>query len=361
MDDDLKFGLQRKFGIFGLLLVMLLFVGLTFYVFTLFTPLVIVEESNDSVTNKSLNLTPSAPDIILNTDPEELLVVVSSLAKEVVFIDTSTDKIVERIALSYESDFAFFDKTQGRLYIAHSDEYVISVINVKNRLLIRNIELSEKPGDLVVADGLVYIVIPDKEKVFVVDPLTEVVDKEIPVGKEPQRIIASNDASQLFVSNFRSDTVGVINPNVQAVSSSIKINSRPFALGLSRTGRYLAVTNSVESKITIVPLKFPKRTRAVGVETAPSGVAFTPRDQLVLVANEGSNTVSFVSLNQDRVVDSVEVGIAPSNIVISSDGRKAYVANARDDYVSVLDVEGISVVKSILVGDGPIEVFLVNV
>ena len=326
MHDELKFGLQRKFGIFGLFVVILLFAGLTFYVVSLFNPPSPSEEEvNNSSTNTSKVLLPLAHDIIPDANPEEFLVVLSSLAKEVSLIDTATEKIVERITLAHEPDFGFFDKTQGRLYISHSDDYVISVVSIKNRILVRRIELTEKPGDLVVADGLIYVIIPEKNKVFIIDPLTEAVEKEIVVGKEPQRIAASNDASLLYVSNFRSDEVQIINPSVQAISNSIRINSRPLGLGLSHTERYLVVTNSVESKITIVPIKFPKRTRSVGVEATPSSVAFTPRDQLVLVTNEGSNVVSFVSLSQDKVVDRVEVGISPVDIVISRNGTPQHI------------------------------------
>jgi DNA-binding beta-propeller fold protein YncE len=219
MDPLLKQGLQRKFSIIGLIIILLLFAGLTYYIISLFlTPPTIEtppekesEEGSEPPEEVPLEETPVLP----VKQKDEFLYVISKAAKEVTVIDTLTDKKINRVSLTKEPDFAYYNKEDKRLYISHSGSYLITVININNPA-VRKIELNERPGDLVVVNGLIYVAMPEIDKIYLINPLTEVIEKKIETGKQPQRLALSKDKTRIYCTNKRSETVTVISTSVKA-------------------------------------------------------------------------------------------------------------------------------------------------
>ena len=364
MDPLLKDGLQRKFSIIGLILILLLFAGLTYYIISLFLvpPSVEVEEPLDTEeTTLPIRETGDEEPLqaILPSPKEELLYVISKTAKEVTVIDTVTDERISRVGLPEEADFAYYNKEDNRLYVSHSEDYLISVVNINNPT-VRKIELNEKPGDLVVANGLIYVVMPEIDEIYVIDPLTEIIEKEIESGKQPQRLTMSKDKSRIFVTNRRSETVDIISTSINAKVDFIKINTQIVGVALDPSERYIYVTNDFDSSITVVPLRVQKRLRTIGVGSNPSSVVFSPTNLVAIATNEGDNTVAIISVSQEQVIDYIEVGLSPADVIITSDGKKAYVANSHDGHISVIDVEQKIKLKDIAVGNAPVALLLVE-
>ncbi len=100
--------------------------------------------------------------------------------------------------------------------------------------------------------------------VFVLNPATGKVLKEIVVGLHPNDIIAGADGKTVFVSNANSDNVSVISTEKDEVAEtiSVRLNSEknefwgdsPNGLGLSKDRKTLYVANGMDNALAVVEL-----------------------------------------------------------------------------------------------------------
>ena len=210
------------------------------------------------------------------------------------------------------------------------------------------------------AKGLLYILLPDKHQVLVIDPATEGIEKEINVNKEPQQIFFAEKSNKIFVTSRRPESLTMINPDILAIVDVMNLDNPPFGININPTERYYYITDDVDNQLIIIPIKAVKQERMIPTEVKPHSIAFTPNDRIILVTNEGSNTISIISSLQEKVLKNIEVGIAPTDIVVTNDGKKVYVANHKDRTVSVIDIEKMKKIKDITVGENPVKLFIIS-
>ncbi len=141
--------------------------------------------------------------------------------------------------------------------------------------------------------------------VSVVDLKTWQVVAEISVGLHPNAIVASPDASRLFVANANDDNVSVIDPVTNRVVETIPIilegglpqGTSPDALALSPDGKTLYVAASAMNAVAVVKL---------GEKAAPASKSTEPRS---------------------RVTGFIPTGAFPGGLAVTPNGRTLFVAN----------------------------------
>ena len=355
MSSEVTYELQRKFSIIGLILVIFVIAGLTFFIFNQSNqeqqPEVQKEQDQPPV-NKEENQ--QEKPIV----PTETLFVLLREEAAIALIDPTTGKEKSRIDVREKPHFWFVDEVNMIAYVSQPIDYMITVVDLVKEQVIRKIEVNEEPGSVALAKEKLFVLMPGVDEVYIINPLTEVVERELGVGSEPERLLVTRSGSEVFVSESRDAKVSVINPSIEAVVRSYRVENGPFGLAIDRTGRYLYATNAQDNQLTIVPLRQPRNERTLGVGLKPTAVAFTDNSLFAVVANEGDNTISITSVSQEEILATIEVGISPTDIFIDNKGKRAFIANKNDHVVSVIDIEGKRLLQDIVVGKSPVGVFL---
>ncbi len=131
----------------------------------------------------------------------------------------------------------------------------------------------------------IWTVNPDNNSVSVIDPLTNKLIKEIPVGTNPRALARSADG-RIYVTNKDAATISVINPATLVVSSNLSL---PFA-------------------------------------SQPHGIVFSPDGSAFYVALEATGQVLKYNATSQAVAANQFIGNSPRHIAITGDSKQLLVS-----------------------------------
>jgi YVTN family beta-propeller protein len=223
----------------------------------------------------------------------------------------------------------------------------------------------------------------DANAVGAIDPATNRVRSQIPVGEAPGRLAVG--AGALWVANTDDDTVSRIEMGSRAVQS-VKVGHGPAGIAFGAGAVW--VTNGFGRTVSRIDPDLARVTATITVGNGPSDVLVTAGS--VWVANADDHTISRIDPDTDRVRAHLDVtasglaygegalwatdrfaerlrridpgtgrvtgeagvGNGPTAVVVA-DGA-VWVANTLDGTVSRIDPQAIKVTATTRVGDGPV-------
>ena len=165
----------------------------------------------------------------------------------------------------------------------------------------------------------------------------------IRVGNNPSAVAAS--ANLVFVANTGGRTVSVIDPNTNTVVGNIPVGLAlaDHPAGLAVNGKFLYValaeSNSVE-KIEVDHLNV--KDIHVKVEfidlgdQSPTGVGVTPDGQYLYVTSTGSNTVSVIQTATNAVTQTFSVAGSPFGVAVNPATGLGYITDLSGNTVTVI-------------------------
>ena len=145
------------------------------------------------------------------------------------------------------------------------------------------------------------------------------------------------------------------------MEKSIPVGKRPRRLVLTPDGRELWVSNELGSSVSIVSTKDLSVVQTIAFEIkgmrpddiTPVGMAVSPDGKTMYVCLGRANHVAWVDVASRKVTQTVLVGKRAWYVAVTRDGRRLFVANGLSDDVTVVDVAQAKALKSIPVGRVP--------
>src|SRR5579875_446748 len=268
----------------------------------------------------------------------------------VAVINVSQGKLVGLIRTGVEPSLALYDPFDGRIYVDNHYSSTLSVIDPTRNVVVATIPLSEGPTslaldpishDLYVGGGHIGMV-------QVVDPAQESVVASIPVGNTPYGLLyAPVNGGEIFVTNYRSNTLSVIDPATNQVTGTYSVGSGPTLMAYVPGGPlYIASFGSGR----LLPFNVTSDTvgPAIPVGSGPMGVLANGPGGLLYVVNYGSANLTAIDPVTERPVGSVPVGVQPIAAALLPSGA-TYVTDAGGSSISILSnasLQGLSVAPS---------------
>jgi len=169
------------------------------------------------------------------------------------------------------------------------------------------------------------------EKITIVDPTTQQVIGDVPLGGEPRPVSFTKD------------------------------NTRAYS---TITGLHGFVVADLKQRKVIERVELPKADLpeiSVAGYTDTHGIALSRDDTQFWVTNVFGNAVTAFSVPGHKVMTTVPVGLAPNWMTFSPDGERLYVSNSGSNDVSVIDIKLFREVVRIPVGMSPKRLLVVNV
>ncbi|RME38770.1 MAG: hypothetical protein D6788_06780 [Planctomycetota bacterium] len=259
-----------------------------------------------------------------------------------------------------------------RLYIALERADRVSVVDIPNGRVIREIPVGRRPHGITLdpAGRTVYVTCRLSDEVWAIDAETGDVRWRLPVGRDPHGVVVTRDGKRLFTANTGENTVSVVDVARRKVVKRLIAGQGPWDLALSDDGMRMLVTNirpnpgvfraPPVSEITEIDATTAVVARRFSVDGANmlQGVAFVPGTRTALfVLHRTKNLVPITRLQQGWVItnglgilhedgridqvlldEPVAAFADPTDIAISADGRKAFVSGGGVDEIAVVDV-----------------------
>jgi YVTN family beta-propeller protein len=222
-----------------------------------------------------------------------------------------------------------------------------------------DIEIGRKSAHVIIdpQGRLAYASNGEDNTLSVVDVAQRKVIREIKTGKSPHGLRMSPDGREIYVANTGDNSVSVIDVARAKEVARIPVGKAPAQVGFTPDGRRVYVSSTVENSVVVVDTKQRKRIATIPVGREPIQLFATPDGRYVYVGNEGTkenpdNRASVIDTRTNSVVATVVTGKGAHGVVVSDDGRRAFIANTVDSSVSVIDTATQQVTRSIKVGEG---------
>jgi YVTN family beta-propeller protein len=242
----------------------------------------------------------------------------------------------------------------GFLYVGNAKSNSVSVIDLATNVIVKNITVGKSPHDIKISDDqqTVYTTDIDSGIVSIINATSNTLIHQIETGanRAVHGIAIFNDT--LYVGDVYGGKVLVIKDDGQ-IENEIQVGSGPEYVEASPDGKFLYVAN-LWSPISVVDVAQNKVIKEIHSGETPHGLSFTDDGSRLFIVNMNSNTLSVIDATRHQVIKTIPVGDRPEYVALTPDERFALVTNLGSDTVSIVDAESLQVVKEIPVGgNGP--------
>ncbi len=365
--DNYKW-LNRNVGIAGLVIILLLLGANTYYLLPKekSTPLETAAQQ-DQADKQSLVFKQESAELTnqtietIQTTPKKYLYVINQKDNTVSVINLENKKIEKDILVGMTPTQGII--SDGKLYVSNKNEGTVSVIDLQKNEVNITIETTKKPEGIAIYSNTLFVTNEQDDSLTAID-LSTLKQTVIPVGKSPVYVIFDKKKNLLLTANMESNGITLVNPTIKKALDDIEISGfGPSAIAFSNISDYLYVANQFSNDISIIPYKLSKNIHRevtrLRVGARPVDIKITPDNRLAIVANFDDDSLTFISTALQQVTKTINVGASPSSITIEPEGKLAYVTNFNSDKVAVIDLRQKEVIGSIQAGKGPIASFFV--
>jgi YVTN family beta-propeller protein len=185
-----------------------------------------------------------------------------------------------------------------------------------------------------------YVTNGDSGTVSVFDVVNVRLDREIAVGQKPVAVAISPTRNEVYVVNSGAaegqGSVSVINAENNTVAATINVHRQPVSIEIDPKGDLAYVANSGSNTISVLDLKARREIAAIGAGEEPVAARLSPDGKTLVVANRKANSVSLIDLAAHRVRQAFEGCPGASDVVILPDSSKAFVACSAGHQIMVI-------------------------
>ncbi|MFC6568234.1 YncE family protein [Actinoplanes utahensis] len=159
-----------------------------------------------------------------------------------------------RISVPPNPHWIAFTPDGRTAFTANHESSQISVVNVADRLVLKNFRVGKSPHALAVTpDGEKLAVTNyDLDTVEIYDTGDQRLIHKVNVGREPQAVTISSDGRHAYVVNEGSDNLSVIDLNTGKVVSTVAVGDSPRVNAISPDGLRLYVTDGRGKTVTVL-------------------------------------------------------------------------------------------------------------
>ncbi len=175
-----------------------------------------------------------------------------------------------------------------------------------------------------------YVTNGDSGTVSVYDVVNMRLDRELPVGQHPVDVVASVQRNEVYVVNSGAPggqgSVSVINTENNSVVAAIPVRRQPVAMALAPEGDLAYVANAGANSISVLDLKARREIAVIGAGEDPVALRVAPNGKTLVVANQKGNSVSLIDPVTRQVTNAFEGCSGAKDAVILPDSSKAFAA-----------------------------------
>lgn len=160
--------------------------------------------------------------------------------------------------------------------------------------------------------------------------------------------------------------VAVLNVSTNTIINTINVAGNPYYSGVSPSGNLVYVPTRIqgiginEGNVSVIDVAANAVVSTMAVGSNPYQAAFTPSGKEAYVTNHDDNTVSVIDVSSNTVVNTIAIGDAhnctrmgcASKVSFSPSGSLAYIADHSNGNVVVVDVATNTVLYNIFIGTG---------
>lgn len=235
--------------------------------------------------------------------------------------------------------------------------YKVQIINSVTGVLEKEIPLSKLPHNAVFSPNGSELWIPQSDtpshvSIYNTTDWTKI--KEITVGHMTSEVTFAEDGIKAYAANTDEATVSVINPITKTVETDIPVGSTPVGAWPASNGK-MYVDNETSKTISEIDVATNIVTATINLGFKPGYVAYSGRHSELWVSDADNGKAVYFKLTGSIWTKDGEIasGADAHAIVFNADESKAYITNQGANNLSVIDLSTHTKIKDIPVGNKP--------
>ncbi len=200
-----------------------------------------------------------------------------------------------------------------------------------------------------------FVSVPDKNQIAVVDTVSWKVVAKVAVGPRPGRLALQADGAALWTT-LEEGLVAVVDTARLTVAARIPTGAGRHEIVLAADGRLAYVTNRDARTLSVIDALRRVKLRDVPLGVAPTAVAWSPLARMAYVTSEEAGTVTAVGETEGGkpgVVARMTAEPGLTQIRFAPGGRLGFVVNPRDHRLLILDAARNRIVQTATVEHAP--------
>ncbi len=272
--------------------------------------------SNKVVTNLPAGALPHGLTLSLE---KHFLYVTNSGSATVSIFDISNNQKVSDITVGSEPQELALTPDQKSLLVTAQDANKLVFINTDTNSIENKLSIpSANPLALDAAHQLAIVGSqePDRFGLVLVNLAKKTIKQQLSLIMAPTNIKISPDGNTWYVTLAGVDAIEAWDANKLKLIKRIPTAHSPYAIAFTHNGQQGLATSQTIGVLYIFNTKTNKITHKIPVGDQPHAIAISPDDKFAYVVNEASNDVSVVDLATKKIVSTIAVGNGPRDIVI---------------------------------------------
>jgi YVTN family beta-propeller protein len=201
--------------------------------------------------------------------------------------------------------------------------------------------LALAPLSAAAGSSLILVTNSAGDSVHLVDPATNKVVKEFPVGEAAHGINSSPDGSRVYVSNESESTLDVFDRASGALIKKVALSNRPNNISVTKNGdRILVGIARGHGAVDVIDAKTLERTKTILVNGRLHNIYVTPDGKYLITGSIPNKLLTVIDLEREVPVWELpfNLGVRPMTIEALPDGA------TRRIFVQLSDTNGFAVV-----------------
>lgn len=245
-------------------------------------------------------------------------------------------------------DYQSINYDNNRLYISHLGSNMVTVFDLNNQKVVKDIPLDASPYGILAVPQLhtIYVGVGGNNTVAVIDENTLEVTKYIQAGDTPDGLGYDPNTNKVFVTNEHGGTVTVID-----ASKNERIEDIPVGGTVGNTHfdpvskKIYSVSGDDNTLVEINPVsdKVENTYETAGC-SHPHGFYIDEQTHYALITCQGNNKIIVFDLDTKKILSTDTVGSNPDVLAFDPGLHHLYVA-AQSGVISIFSVEKNNVKK----------------
>ncbi len=287
------------------------------------------------------------------------------------------------------------------LYVTHEKRNLISVIDIKEKKVIKKIPVEKAPTDIALFPEKKLIAVSHRDElsefIWIIDSTTyktkqktmsaitrhrqrgrsylkfnddytklysiddennhlEIFNtkdwkpvKKVNLDLKPVGITFSPANKEAYIPSLYRGRIQVLDLENDNIKDNIILDGAAADIAASKDGRIAYIADIVNSRVIIMELKIKKILKNIVVGNRPQRLILSTDDKTLYVANHYSNNITVIDTEKMEAAALIPAGILPYDLALSKDGRWLYSSNYDESSISIIDTRTNKVTEKILV------------
>lgn len=185
--------------------------------------------------------------------------------------------------------------------------------------------------------GNIYVTLPERGEVAVVDINARAVDRYIKVGKNPRQISQQPDGRYIWVGNEDSGTVSAIDRVTRSVSKTFETGKGALNFSFDPKRKWTFISSDDSGKITIVDSKDFKTINSLSVGKGSYLITYSALSESLYAAEKNSGMVTILYPETGKVAKTLKMPPGVTTLKTTPDGRHVLALHESRNTIAAID------------------------